>query len=182
MEVNEINKKMTQTVEHLQKELRTLRTGRANPGMLDGVQVEVYGTGMRLKDIASVSVPEARILLISPFDANNCHAIVKAIDAANLNVRATVDGNIVRVQVPEMDNSVRQEMVKQAKKIGEDCKVKVRNIRREGNDCVRKEKSEGIIAEDVMKSQEKKIQEFTDKQCKAIDELTSVKEKEILTI
>lgn len=180
--LSDTRKKMEAAIEHLNVELRTLRTGRANPGMVDKVTVDVYGTQMRLLDLASVSVPEPRQLLISPYDANNVHAIAKGIDAANLNVQAIVDGNVVRVNVPEMDSSVRQEMVKVAKRKCEDAKVSIRNARREGNETLKKQKADGEIPEDLQKGNEKKIQEFTDKFCQSADNAAKEKEKEILTI
>lgn len=180
--IDETNKKMTATLDHLKHELKTLRTGRANPAILDTVHVDVYGTKMRLADLATISVPEPRQLLVTPFDAQNTHAIAKAIDAANLNVRALVDGNVVRIKIPEMDTAIRQEMVKQAKRKGEEAKVSIRGVRRDGNEKAKQQKADGIIPEDVMKKFEKKIQELTDKFCKLADELVAQKEKEILTI
>ncbi len=180
--LQDTKKKMEAAVDHLKEELKSLRTGRANPGMLEKVTLEVYGAQMRLLDVATISVPEPRQLLVSPFDANNVHAISKGIDAANLNVQPVVDGNVVRVRIPEMDASVRAEMVKQSKKKCEEAKISIRNARREGNELVKRQKADGEIPEDMMKKQEKNIQELTDKFCKNVDELGSVKEKEIVTI
>ncbi|MCC5832915.1 MAG: ribosome recycling factor [Chlamydiales bacterium] len=180
--IKETEKKMQGAIDHLKHELKGLRTGRANPAVLDSVFIEVYGTQMRLQDVASISVPEPRQLLISPFDANNVHAIGKGIEAANLNLQAIVDGNVVRIKVPEMDQSVRQEMVKQARRKCEEAKVSIRNARRDGNEAVKKQKADGDIPEDVMKKSEKKIQELTDKYCKEADAVTEAKEKEIVTI
>lgn len=180
--LEQTKKKMQTAIDHLKAELKTLRTGRANPAMVENVQVEVYGTYMRLKDMASISVPEPRQLLISPFDAKNVHAIAKGIEAANLNIQPIADGNVVRVRVPEMNEAVRQDMVKAAKKKCEEAKVSIRNIRRDSNELVKKQKTAGEIPEDVMKKLEKSIQDFTDKFCKTADETTAEKEKEILTI
>lgn len=180
--IKETEKKMKGALEHLQHELKGLRTGRANPAIVEGVAVEVYGTQMRLQDLASISAPEPRQLLISPFDGKNTHAIAKGIEAANLNLQPIVDGNVVRLKIPEMDQSVRQEMVKQARKKCEDAKVGIRNARRDGNDTARKQKANGDIPEDLMKKIEKQIQDLTDKCCKQADELAAAKEKEILTI
>lgn len=180
--LDETNKKMNAVIEHLKHELKALRTGRANPAVLDSVHVDVYGTKMRIVDLATVSVPESRQLLITPFDAQNVHAIAKGIDAANINLHGIVDGNVVRVKIPEMDTAVRQEMVKQAKRKGEEAKVGIRGARRDGNEKAKHQKAEGIIPEDVMKKLEKKIQELTDKFCKQADDLVTQKEKEILTI
>jgi ribosome recycling factor len=180
--IKETEKKMQGAIEHLKHELKGLRTGRANPAVLESVHVEVYGTQMRIQDVASISVPEPRQLLISPFDAKNVHAIAKGIEAANLNLQAIVDGNVVRIRVPEMDQSVRQEMVKQARRKCEEAKVSIRNARRDGNEVVKKQKADGDIAEDVMKKSEKKIQDLTDKYCKEADTVAEAKEKEIVTI
>jgi ribosome recycling factor len=180
--LGQTTKKMEGAIAHLQEELRSLRTGRANVGMVDKVSVEVYGTAMRLTDIATVSVPEARMLLIVPFDAANAHAIAKGVNAANLNLQAVVDGKHVRVRIPEMDNSVRQKMAKEAKRMGEDAKIAVRSVRKEANDSIKKESKEGSIPEDLMNSWEKEVQKLTDTSCKKIDDLCASKEKEILTI
>lgn len=178
----ETNKKMDAAIGHLKNELKMLRTGRASPAMVEQVTVEVYGTQMRLPELASISAPEPRQLMISPYDASNVHAIVKGIEAANLNLRAYADGNVVRIKVPEMDTAVRTEMVKKAKKMSEDAKISIRNIRRDSNEFTEKEKKAGTLDEDAMKKLQKKIQELTDKFCKMCDELTAAKEKEIQTI
>lgn len=180
--LKETEKKMQGAIEHLKHELKGLRTGRANPAILESVIIEVYGAQMRIQDVASISVPEPRQLLVTPFDANNVHAISKGIEAANLNLQPVVDGNLVRIKVPEMDQSVRQKMVQQARKKCEEAKVGIRNARRDGNEAVKKQKSSGDIAEDIMKKSEKKIQELTDKYCKEADKCSEEKEKEIVTI
>jgi len=180
--LKETEKKMNGAIEHLKHELKGLRTGRANPAVVEGVTIEVYGSKMRLQDLASISAPEPRQLLISPYDAKNVHAVAKGIEAANLNLQPIVDGNVVRIKIPEMDQKVRQEMSKQAKKKAEDAKVGIRNARRDGNEDVRKQKANGEIPEDVMKKNEKKIQEMTDKYCALADKCAEDKEKEIMTI
>lgn len=180
--LKEIEKKMEGAIAHLKEELQAVRSGRANPALLQNVTVDVYGSAMRLQDIASISVPEARMLVVSPFDRSNLHAILKGIEIANLNLQSYVDGQVVRVKVPEMDRSVREKMVTLTKKMGEEAKISIRNTRREGNDFIKKEKTTGKIPEDLMKSLEKKIQEKTDSSCKKIDEICQLKEKEILTV
>jgi ribosome recycling factor len=180
--IKETEKQMQSAVEHLKAELKGIRTGRANPAILEGVQVDVYGTKMRITDVATISAPEPRQLLISPFDMQNVHSIAKGIEEANLNLQPIKDGNVVRVNIPEMDAKVRQDMVKVAKRKCEETKVSIRNARREANDLVKKQKNDGDIAEDVMKKLEKSIQEKTDSFCKQADELATSKEKEILTI
>ncbi len=179
---DDAKREMEQAVEHLSGELRTLRTGRASPGLLEGVHVEVYGSDMRLIDVASITAPEARQLLVSPYEANNANAIAKAIDKANLSVKVVVDGNIVRVTVPLPDEQMRKELVKRCYKFCEDTKVTIRNIRRKHNDHARKKKADGDIAEDELKRIEKKIQTLTDESCAKADEVAAKKEKEILVI
>lgn len=174
--------KMTAAIEHLKEELKGIRTGRANPAMLDNVHIEVYGSLMRIKDIASITSPEPRQLLITPFDATNKAAISKGIEKANLGFMPIVDGNVVRIKISPMDENTRKEMIKLCHKRCEDAKVGIRNVRRDANEVARKQKGDGIIAEDEMKKLEKHIQEFTDKFCKEADEVTSRKEKEVSTI
>lgn len=174
--------KMKNALDHLRSDLQSIRTGRANPAILEPVMVEVYGTNMRLRDIASISTPEPRQLLITPFDANNSAAIGKAIEKANLNLQPITEGNAVRINVPPMDEALRKEMVKQVNKKKEDGKISIRNIRRESNDLVKKQKSDGDLSEDQVKKVEKEVQELTDQYCKEADEIASLKEKDILTV
>lgn len=180
--VDQTKSKMTATIDHFKQELKNLRTNRANPGILDNVQVEMYGTQVRLKEIATISAPEPRQLLISPFDPQSVGPIGKGIEKANLNLQPIVDSNVVRINIPPMDENTRKEIVKQGKKKAEDTKVVIREVRRKNNELVRKQKADGEITEDVMKKTEKTIQELTDKYCKEIDDLFSAKEKEILTV
>lgn len=174
--------KMITAIEHYKEELKGIRTSRANPGMLDSVMVEVYGSTMRLRDVASVTAPEARMILISPFDPSTASAIGKSIERANLGFMPIVDANAVRIKIPPMDESLRKEMVKLCGKRCEEAKVSIRNIRREANEIIRKQKTDGIVAEDMEKKIEKQIQELTDKYCREADELAQKKEKEITTI
>jgi len=174
--------KMQAAVDHFKNELKNLRSNRASPSVLDGVLVEVYGAQMRLKELASVTVPESRQLLVSPFDPQTAGAIAKGIERANLNLQPIVEGSSIRINIPPMDEAMRKQIAKQGKQKAEDAKIAVRDIRRKGNEQVRKQKADGIITEDVMKKDEKAIQEFTDKFCKEIDDLYTAKEKEIMTV
>lgn len=180
--LNLTEQKMQASIEHLKDELKKIRTGKANPAMVDEVKVEVYGSSMKLRDVASVTSPESRQLLITPYDRNNTDVIGKAIEKANLGFRPIVDGNVVRINIPQMDESVRQDMVKLCHKKREEAKVSIRNIRRESNELVRKQKSDGEIGEDIEKKLEKDIQILTDKYCKETDSLSSIKEKEVSSI
>ena len=174
--------KMTAAIEHFKNDLKNIRTGRANPGMVEHVTVEIYGSPMRLKDIASITVPDPRQLLITPFDPQNASLIGKGIEKANIGFMPIVDAASVRVKIPPMTEEIRKKMAKICHEEREKTKVGIRNIRRDANEMARKKKSEGEIAEDIMKKLEKSIQELTDKFCKEIDELSEKKEKEISTI
>jgi ribosome recycling factor len=174
--------KMATALEHFKAELKSIRTGRANPGMLDHVMVDIYDSQMRIKELASITAPEPRQLLITPFDPTTKGAISKSIERANLGFMPIVDGNLVRIKIPQMDDSMRKEMIKLSHKRCEEAKVSIRNIRRDSNEVARKQKADGEIAEDLLKKLEKTIQELTDKYCKEADELTVNKEKEIATI
>ena len=180
--VDQTKAKMLAALEHLKNELKSIRTGSANTSMLDNVSVEIYGSQMRIKELASVTTPEPRQLQITPFDANTKGAIAKAIEKANLGYMPMVDGNLVRIKIPPMDEAMRKEMIKLCAKRAEEAKVSIRNERRHGNETIKKQKSDGHIAEDEMKKLEKVIQELTDKYCKEADELAQKKEKEVSTI
>lgn len=180
--LDQTKSKMTAAIEHLKNELKSIRTGKANIGILDGVSVEVYGSPMRIKELASITTPEPRQILITPFDAHNVGAIGKAIEKANLGIMPIVDGNGVRIKIPPMDENMRKEMVKVCHKKREEAKVSIRNIRRDSNELARKQKVDSVITEDVMKKLEKTIQELTDKYCKEADDLSEKKEKEVSTI
>ncbi len=173
---------MQAVLDHLKSELKTLRTGRANAAILDKVSVEIYGSHSSLKALASINVPEARQIVVTPFDQSNVNTIAKAIELANLGVNPMVDGKVIRINVPPMDKNVRERMAKQCKEYGEKTKVSLRDVRRKFNDLVRKEKAQGIIPEDQMKKTEKAIQDLTDKFCKDVDTTCAEKEKEIMTL
>ena len=153
-------KKMKETVSHLQEELKHIRTGRADPSMLKNLQVEVYGTQMRLSDIATVTAPEARQLLITPFDPQNAGSIRKGIEKANLNFNPILEAGAIRINIPAMDESMRKEMVKVAKKKAEDSKIAIRNARRDGNEALKNQKSKSEITEDQLKRFETDIQKL----------------------
>lgn len=178
----QLKEKMATAIEHLKNELKSIRTGRANPGMLDSVFVEIYGSQVRIKDVASINAPEPRQLLVTPFDRQNTNAIGKAIEKANIGLMPIVDGNVVRLKIPQMDDTVRKEMIKLCHKRREEAKVSIRNIRRDGNNEIARKLKAGDFAEDQVKKLEKNIQELTDKSCKEADDLSEKKEKEVSTI
>ncbi len=173
---------MQAALDHLKQELKSLRTGRANSAILDKVTVELYGSHMRLKELASISVPEARQIVVTPFDFNNVHAVKKGIEAANLGVNPMVDGKLIRINIPPMDENLRKQIAKQCKELGEKTKIVMREVRRKYNELVRKQKADGTIPEDMMKKMEKAIQDLTDRFCKEIDTAVADKEKEVMTI
>jgi ribosome recycling factor len=174
--------KMQVALDHFKQELKNLRSNRANPAILDGVMVEVYGAQMRIKELANVTAPEARQILVAPFDPQTAGPIAKAIEKANLNIQPVVEGNLIRITIPPMDEAMRKEIAKQGKKKAEEAKVVIREIRRKSNELVRKQEEEGEVTEDIKKKDEKAIQELTDQFCKEIDTLFVVKEREILTV
>ena len=180
--LQETKKHMLACLEHLKAEFKGIRAGRASPAFIEGVSVEVYGTQKRLKEVASIAVPESRQLLVTPFDGSNTQACARAIDKANLGVSAIVEGKAIRVVFPELDAARRKSLIEQCHKKREECKISIRNCRRDVNEQVKKQKSQGIIPEDEMKRLEKQIQELTDKSCKEADDLCTLKEKEISTI
>ncbi|CAM0117822.1 ribosome recycling factor [Rhabdochlamydiaceae symbiont of Dictyostelium giganteum] len=179
---NEVKAKMQVTLDHFKQELKNLRTNRANPGVVEGVNVDVYGAQMKVKELAQITTPEARQILITPFDPQTCAAIAKGIEKANLNLQPIVEASMIRIHVPPMDQAVRQDIVKQGKKKAEDAKISIRDIRRKSNDTLKEQKTAGVITEDLMKKLEKVIQELTDQFCRQVDDLFSVKEKEILAV
>lgn len=176
---DQAKQQMEGALEHLSKELGNLRTGRANPNMLDGVEIEVYGAKMRIRDLANVTTPEARQILISPYDAQTAGPIAKGIEKANLGVQAVLEEGIVRVPIPPMDEQQRRDTVKFAKKKAEEAKVGVREARRRGNELV---DGDSDITEDDQHRQKKQIQELTDQYCKKVDEMFDRKEKEIMQV
>lgn len=180
--IDDTKSKMNEAIEHFKTALQNIRTGRAHPGLVSHVTVEVYGTSMRLHDIANVTIAEARQLRITPYDASNAAAIGKSLEKANLGVQVQVDGNLVRVNIPPMDTRVREDMANLVKRKCEECKVHIRNVRRDSNEETRKQKAAGDIAEDLMHSLEKQIQKLTDDFCKNADQIAEAKTKEIMTV
>jgi ribosome recycling factor len=166
----------------LQTNLLRVRTGRANPSVLDGLVVDYYGSQSPLKTVAQVSVPEARLLQIQPFDKSMIPAIEKSILAANLGMTPTNDGNVVRIPFAQLTEDKRKTLVKDVKKIGEDIKVALRNLRRDQNELVKKAEKDKKISEDDSKKWQQEIQTIIDKYTKQIDEQVNAKEKEVMTI
>jgi ribosome recycling factor len=176
------NIKMDKAIEVFIKELSSLRTGRANAAMLDLVKVDVYGQQMPINQVGSITTPEPRMINIQVWDANNVPLVDAAIKKSDLGLNPQIDGQLIRLPVPELNEERRTELKKLIKSIGEKCKVSIRNIRREANEDLKKLLKAKEIGEDEEKSSEKNVQTITDDHIKIVDEKVSLKEKEIMTI
>jgi len=174
--------KMDKAIEVFSKELTSLRTGRANAAMLDLVKVDVYGQQMPINQLGSITTPEPRMINIQVWDANNVSLVDAAIQKSDLGLNPQIDGQLIRLPVPELNEERRTELKKLIKSIGEKCKVSIRNIRREANEELKKLLKTKQIGEDEEKSSEKNVQTITDEHIKTVDEKVSLKEKEIMTI
>jgi len=174
--------KMQKTFEVFIQELSSLRTGRANASMLDIVKVDVYGQKMPINQLGSITTPEPRTINIQVWDVSNVVLIDSAIKKSELGLNPQIDGQLIRLPVPDLSEERRSEMKKIIKSMGEKCKVSIRNVRREANDELKKLLKSKDISEDDVKKKEKIIQEYTDDQIKIVDERVSTKEKEIMTI
>ena len=175
-------KKMDKTIEVFSKELTSLRTGRANASMLDLVKVDVYGQAMPLNQVSSITTPDARTINIQVWDLNNVPLVDSAIKKSELGLNPQIDGQLIRLPVPDLNEERRAEIKKLIKSIGEKCKVSVRNIRREANDDLKNLVKNKEISEDDEKKDEKIVQSFTDEHIRIIDQKIEAKEKEIMTI
>ena len=176
------NQKMTKTFDVFVKELTSLRTGRANASMLDLIKVDVYGQKMPINQLATITTPEPRVINIQVWDANNVPLLDSAIKKSDLGLNPQIDGQLVRLPIPDLSEERRVEIKKIIKTMGEKCKVSIRNIRREGNDELKKKLKSKEISEDDEKKFEKIIQTYTDSFIKKVDEKVTIKEKEIMTI
>ena len=176
------NQKMNKTIEIFDKELGSLRTGRANASMLDLVRVDVYGQKMPINQLGTITTPEPRMINIQVWDLNNVNLIDSSIKKSELGLNPQIDGQLIRLPIPDLSEERRNEMKKIVKTMGEKCKVSIRNIRREGNDSLKNLLKKKEISEDEEKKNEKEIQVLTDKFIKLIDDKVSSKEKEIMTI
>ena len=174
--------KMDKAIEVFSKELSSLRTGRANAAMLDLVKVDVYGQQMPINQVGSITTPEPRMINIQVWDTNNVPLVDAAIKKSDLGLNPQIDGQLIRLPVPELNEERRTELKKLIKSIGEKCKVSIRNIRRDANDELKKLLKNKEVGEDEEKSSEKNVQTITDNHIKSVDEKVSLKEKEIMTI
>lgn len=174
--------RMGKCINALESELGTIRAGRANPTVLDKITAEYYGTPTPINQMASVSVAEARILVVQPYDASQLKVIEKAIQASDLGINPTNDGRVLRIAFPQLTEDRRKELCKQVSKICEESKVAVRNVRRDGMDKIKAKKKANEITEDDVKEAEKNIQKLTDKFIEEIDKIGETKDKEIMSI
>ena len=176
------NQKMSKTFDVFVKELTSLRTGRANASMLDIIKVDVYGQKMPINQLATITTPEPRVINIQVWDSNNIALVDSAIKKSDLGLNPQIDGQLIRLPIPDLSEERRTEIKKVIKTMGEKCKVSIRNIRREGNDELKKKLKSKEISEDDEKKFEKIIQSYTDNFVKKIEDKVSIKEKEIMTI
>ena len=176
------DEKMTKAVEHLEADFAAIRAGRANPHILDKITVNYYGTPTPLQQVGNISVPEARMIVIQPWDKSLMKEIEKAIQMSDIGINPNNDGTCIRLVFPELTEERRKELVKDVKKKGEAAKVAIRNIRRDGNDYLKKLSKSDDISEDQIKDMEDQIQKLTDNSIKDVDKLLEEKSKEILTV
>ncbi|MFH4901983.1 ribosome recycling factor [Staphylococcus cohnii] len=180
--INDTKTKMKKSIDSLSRELANISAGRANSNLLNGVTVDYYGAPTPIQQLASINVPEARLLVISPYDKTSVANIEKAINAANLGVNPSSDGEVIRISVPALTEERRKELVKEIKKIGEDSKVAVRNVRRDSNDELKKQEKNGDITEDDLRTQTNEVQKITDDSINDIDKLLEEKEQDIMSV
>ena len=178
----EAEDKMAKSEAAMLHEFEGVRTGKANPALVENIMVDAYGSSMRLRDMAGITAPETRMILIQPWDAGTVESISKAIQAANLGLNPAIDGKVIRIVLPELSHERREELVKVAKKITEDGRVAVRHVRRDALDGLKEAGKEAGVSEDEVKSAEKEVQKITDDFVKKLDDHLVDKEKEILTV
>lgn len=174
--------KMQKTIDNLQENFQSIRAGRANPHVLDKIRVDYYGTMTPLQQVGNISVPEARIIVIQPWERNMIKEIEKAINMSDIGINPTNDGQCIRLVFPELNEERRKDLAKQIKKYGEEAKVAVRNIRRDANDKIKKLEKDGEYTEDDSKQADKEIQKCTDDFIKKIDSMVDAKTKDIMTV
>jgi len=177
-----IEKRMEKTIASLKSELATIRTGRANAALLDHVRVPYYGSDVPVSQIGNISVPEPRMLMVAPWEKTALADLEKAILASDLGLNPSNDGEVIRIILPELTEDRRKDLVKQVKQVGEKAKVSVRNIRRDGNDEVKKQAKDDSLPEDEVKRMQDKVQKITDRFIAEVDAVVEHKEKDILTV
>lgn len=174
--------KMSKTINVLKKELASMKAGRANPSMLDRIEAEYYGAMTPLNQLANISSPEPRVLLITPWDKNSLKSIEKAIQKSDLGINPSNDGIVIRLVIPELTEETRKNIVKNVKKSGEEAKIAIRSIRRDSNDKIKALKKDNDLPEDEIKKGEDEIQKKTDNFIKEVDKIVELKEKEVMSV
>ena len=182
MDYTNIEERMKKTISVYEENLSEIRAGRANPAILNRISVEYYGTATPINQVAGISVPEARLIVIQPWDISVLKEIERAILASDIGITPNNDGKVIRLNFPELNEERRKELVKDIKKMGEEAKVAVRQVRRDGLDDFKKQQKDSLITEDDLKQAEDQIQKLTDKYIEEIDKLTDSKEKEVMTL
>lgn len=182
MDFSEIEEKMDKTISVLQENFAEVRAGRANPAILNKIKVDYYGVPTPVSQVAGISVPEARLIVIQPWDMSILKELEKAILASDIGITPNNDGKVLRLAFPELNEERRKQIVKDIKKTAEESKVSIRSLRRDGLDKAKKEQKDGNITEDDLKNAENEIQKLTDKKIEKIDEILANKEKEIMSI
>ena len=182
MDYTNLKEKMEKTISVYSEKLSEVRAGRANPAILNKVKIDYYGTPTPINQVAGVSVPEARLIVIQPWDASVLKDIEKAILASDIGINPNNDGKVIRLAFPELNEERRKELAKDVRKMAEDAKVAVRSIRREGMDTAKQEQKDGDITEDELKQAENEIQKITDRSIEEIDKILETKEKEIMSV
>ena len=180
--VEKAKERMSHSHQNLAREFGAVRAGRANASLLDRISVEYYGVETPLNQIASITIPEARVLLVTPFDKSSLKDIERAINASDLGITPASDGSVIRLVIPALTEETRRDLAKEVKKIGENAKIAIRNIRRDAMDEAKKQEKAKEITKDELKTLEKDIQKVTDDAVKHIDEMTAHKEKELLEV
>ncbi len=175
-----IEARMDKTIASLKDSFNTIRTGRANAAIFDKVRVDYYGTKSPLNQVATIAIPEARSVIITPFDKSLISEIEKAIQMADLGLNPSNDGKVIRIAIPALTADRRKELVKQAKTVAENSRTAIRNIRRDGNDDLKKQQKDGILTEDGLKTETDKLQKLTDKYIDEINKIYDAKEKDIM--
>ena len=180
--ISQVKEKMEKAIQAFSRELATVRAGRANPSILDKVTVDYYGAPTPINQLASINVPEARMLIIQPYDKSVLGNIEKAIQKADLGLNPTNDGTIIRISIPPLTEERRKELVKVVKKYAEEAKIAVRNVRRDGNDDLKKLEKNGEITEDELRGYTDDVQKLTDEAINKVDAVAKEKEKEIMEV
>lgn len=178
----EMEEKMEKTLHKVQEDLNTVRTGKASPSLVENIRVDVYGSTMRLRELAGITTPESRLILIQPWDGSNTDPIRKAIEESKIGITPQVDGKMIRLRIPELSEERRKEFVKTTREMGENGRVAIRHVRREGLDALKKLQKEGKMTEDELAQTEKQAQQLTDSYTSKIDTALAAKEAELMKV